>query len=421
MLEAILARLNRVEQKVATPAMQPLYATVTQASPLRIRVDGDTAALGYTPVMLNPLSYAVGDRVMCLSIGGTVVVVGAVATAMHTHPQYTVETVRQKVGPDDNSGPLTLTNGQPVGNSAWTYQGGTIDGTAFRWGKRLGADTLYLSAQYINAGSLSWSFVRSTDFLPATYDLKLAVDPMAQSGYATGEMGVLTAKRTTYATNWNDAKFIFTPYSDNYLYLSHRNAAGTLVYWSGSAWVSSAHTSIPYSINAQYVLHVVKTATHYNLTIETGGGVVLTTCTPLAISNVFAGEDCAFLGRTTVTTDQNAAFYEGAINDVWIPTGAPYQSFCSGWTNNDVAEGWNPHAAFAKSGAVATMIGCVKNGSPSNGVFIVPRGYRPRDNVNVFPCIASGVAGQYCTVRDSGIVMAPSGTYTFLAGSWPTV
>lgn len=54
-------------------------ATVTQASPLRIRLDGDTAALPYTPACLASAGVlAVDSRVLCLASSGHLVVVGAV-------------------------------------------------------------------------------------------------------------------------------------------------------------------------------------------------------------------------------------------------------------------------------------------------------------------------------------------------------
>jgi len=51
------------------------WATVTQASPLRVRLDGETDPLPMTPSTLVP-GLTVGDRVWCQLEGGQVVVIG---------------------------------------------------------------------------------------------------------------------------------------------------------------------------------------------------------------------------------------------------------------------------------------------------------------------------------------------------------
>lgn len=50
------------------------WATVTQVSPLRVKLDGDTDALAVTPGAL--VQVAVGDRVLCLLSGRQVIVLG---------------------------------------------------------------------------------------------------------------------------------------------------------------------------------------------------------------------------------------------------------------------------------------------------------------------------------------------------------
>jgi hypothetical protein len=52
------------------------WATVTQVSPLRIRVDGDAAELPFTPDNLGG-PYSVDDRVRAEIAGRSVVVYGA--------------------------------------------------------------------------------------------------------------------------------------------------------------------------------------------------------------------------------------------------------------------------------------------------------------------------------------------------------
>ena len=56
------------------------FAAVTQASPLRIKLDGDTTALPYTPYSLEKAALNVDDRVLCAVVGTTLLVMGAVAS-----------------------------------------------------------------------------------------------------------------------------------------------------------------------------------------------------------------------------------------------------------------------------------------------------------------------------------------------------
>lgn len=64
-----------------TPARESWrWATVTQASPLRVRLDGDAAPLDLTPDSLTT-GLLVGDRVYCHLAGGRIVVFGRSARA----------------------------------------------------------------------------------------------------------------------------------------------------------------------------------------------------------------------------------------------------------------------------------------------------------------------------------------------------
>lgn len=51
------------------------WGTVTQAAPLRVRLDGDTAALPFAPATLVA-GLVVGDRVRCEHSAGRVIVHG---------------------------------------------------------------------------------------------------------------------------------------------------------------------------------------------------------------------------------------------------------------------------------------------------------------------------------------------------------
>lgn len=57
--------------------MKARWATVTQVSPLRIRMDGEAAALTITPDnLVKPAELAVGVRVWTMLSGGRLIVVG---------------------------------------------------------------------------------------------------------------------------------------------------------------------------------------------------------------------------------------------------------------------------------------------------------------------------------------------------------
>lgn len=53
-----------------------IWATVTQATPLRVRVDGDTAALAATPDDMSLSHRPVGQRVYCMLQGRRLIVLG---------------------------------------------------------------------------------------------------------------------------------------------------------------------------------------------------------------------------------------------------------------------------------------------------------------------------------------------------------
>ena len=76
-----LQNLKRMVQ--ATPPdptkVYPRFGTVTQVSPLRVRLDGDTDPLAYAPPSLS-VNLKVSDRVWCATYGRQVVVVGALGS-----------------------------------------------------------------------------------------------------------------------------------------------------------------------------------------------------------------------------------------------------------------------------------------------------------------------------------------------------
>lgn len=64
-------------QPLIPPAPVFVWATVSAVSPLRITLDGDTAALGFTPrSLIDPLVLRVGQRIRCELVGGEPVVLG---------------------------------------------------------------------------------------------------------------------------------------------------------------------------------------------------------------------------------------------------------------------------------------------------------------------------------------------------------
>lgn len=54
------------------------FATVKQLSPLRIKLDGDSASLPYSPIFAGTINISLNDRVVCLMAGTVVVILGAV-------------------------------------------------------------------------------------------------------------------------------------------------------------------------------------------------------------------------------------------------------------------------------------------------------------------------------------------------------
>lgn len=52
------------------------WATITDASPLRLRFDGDTTEIDVTDTLVDPLSLAVDDRVWCQVFGRRIIVLG---------------------------------------------------------------------------------------------------------------------------------------------------------------------------------------------------------------------------------------------------------------------------------------------------------------------------------------------------------
>jgi hypothetical protein len=52
------------------------WATITDASPLRLRFDGDTTEIDVTDTLVDPLSLVVSDRVWCQVFGRRIIVLG---------------------------------------------------------------------------------------------------------------------------------------------------------------------------------------------------------------------------------------------------------------------------------------------------------------------------------------------------------
>ena len=61
------------------PAVRAMWATVTQTSPLRVQLDLDDEPQPYTPITLTS-GLAVDDQVLCLLIGGQLVILGTPQT-----------------------------------------------------------------------------------------------------------------------------------------------------------------------------------------------------------------------------------------------------------------------------------------------------------------------------------------------------
>lgn len=71
------------------PGQSWRWATVTQVSPLRVRLDGDTTALDLTPDSLLVLPPVVGQRVHVHMVDRSLVVVGAPASSTGAWATYT--------------------------------------------------------------------------------------------------------------------------------------------------------------------------------------------------------------------------------------------------------------------------------------------------------------------------------------------
>lgn len=64
-----------IPQPVLESGVKPRWGAVTQASPLRVKLDGDDTALPVTPATLVS-GLTVGDRVWCLLAGRQIVILG---------------------------------------------------------------------------------------------------------------------------------------------------------------------------------------------------------------------------------------------------------------------------------------------------------------------------------------------------------
>lgn len=105
------------------------WATVTQVSPLRIRLDGDTTELPLTPDNLSEGSLAVGVRVWAHLFGRRVIILGSIGGGQ---PPYVVVSFS---GTTDASGLLTVTHGLGFTPSWVLAQNATPGSTyAIAWG-----------------------------------------------------------------------------------------------------------------------------------------------------------------------------------------------------------------------------------------------------------------------------------------------
>jgi len=71
-------RVLDVIQAKQEPGVSLRFATVTQATPLRIRLDGDTSPLPYTPKTIGAQTLSSGNRVACLTCSSTILVMGRI-------------------------------------------------------------------------------------------------------------------------------------------------------------------------------------------------------------------------------------------------------------------------------------------------------------------------------------------------------
>lgn len=74
-------KLGIINTLLASPKKEQVFflATVTQASPLRVRLDGDTEQLPYTPRQLSSVpAVSPGARVILLALGRTYLVIGSI-------------------------------------------------------------------------------------------------------------------------------------------------------------------------------------------------------------------------------------------------------------------------------------------------------------------------------------------------------
>lgn len=72
-IQALKAENARLRRRVTE--LRPRFATVTQASPLRIRLDGETSALDITPEA-TVTGLVVDDRVVAQTVDGRPTVTG---------------------------------------------------------------------------------------------------------------------------------------------------------------------------------------------------------------------------------------------------------------------------------------------------------------------------------------------------------
>lgn len=63
------------------------FATVKQLNPLRIKLDGDSASLPYSPIFAGVINIDLNDRVVCLMVGTTIIILGSVNKGKEEIPE----------------------------------------------------------------------------------------------------------------------------------------------------------------------------------------------------------------------------------------------------------------------------------------------------------------------------------------------
>jgi len=219
--------LDKIVEQLAKPTPevvpQAMWATVTQASPLRIRFDGEAAALDITPVNLTG-ALIVGDRVKAQLVNKQLHVVARLNGVDLSGKQNTP----------------TLINGMDMNNvtqSGW-YYGYLVTNTGAVYGAISAFEVIYYSADWIVQkqyvmGADTWdnTWVRSrysgttwapwvkTNTPPSTYSTTAAMNTAITTGVAAPKARITktTAGPTVSATGtfYQVTAFTSTPYDTN--------------------------------------------------------------------------------------------------------------------------------------------------------------------------------------------------------------